>query len=43
MSDNINAAYVDAAIMYRTRPILLHVSCIGAFWSGITWQAVASA
>mgnify|MGYP003694033221 CR=1 FL=1 len=43
MSDNIDAADAHDDIMYpSTLPfILLHVSCIAAFWSGITWQAVA--
>ena len=43
MSDNIDAADEHDDIMYpSTLPfILLHVSCFAAFWTGITWQAVA--
>jgi stearoyl-CoA desaturase (delta-9 desaturase) len=48
MSDNIDNADVQTAdahddIMYpSTLPfIVLHFSCFAAFWSGITWQAVA--
>src|SRR5712671_7196710 len=43
MSRNIDIADEHDDIMYpSTLPfILLHLSCIAAFWSGITWQAVA--
>src|SRR5258708_30377142 len=43
MSRNIDIADEHDDIMYpSTLPfILLHLSCVAAFWSGITWQAVA--
>ena len=43
MSHNIDAADAHDDIMYpSTLPfILLHLSCVAAFWSDITWQAVA--
>ena len=44
-SDNADVHAADAHddIMYPSALpfILLHLSCIAAFWSGITWQAVA--
>jgi len=43
MPRNIDIADAHDDIMYpSTLPfILLHLSCVAAFWSGITWQAVA--
>src|SRR5258707_6482965 len=42
MPRNIDIADAHDDIMYpSTLPfILLHLSCVAAFWSGITWQAV---